>query len=100
MMMQRCFNADPHPGNILCVDGKLALIDYGQVKRMTKKQRLDTCKSYILVDAAIKVDPRVNPNVRPEVHERAKHCIATHAFSTGMKTKKMREQTAYEMVSD
>ena len=25
------FNADPHPGNILCADGKLALIDYGQV---------------------------------------------------------------------
>ena len=24
-----CFNGDPHPGNILCVDGKLALIDYG-----------------------------------------------------------------------
>lgn len=38
------FNADPHPGNILLVrlpDGspQLGLIDYGQVKTLTKPQR-------------------------------------------------------------
>ena len=54
-LIDGCFNADPHPGNILCSDGKLALIDYGQVKRLTETQRLDLCKSFILVDAAIKV---------------------------------------------
>ena len=31
VLIDGCFNADPHPGNILCADGKLALIDYGQV---------------------------------------------------------------------
>lgn len=35
------FNGDPHPGNILlCNDGKLGLIDYGQVKTMTEEQRI------------------------------------------------------------
>jgi len=35
------FNGDPHPGNILlCPDGKLGLIDYGQVKKLTLEQRL------------------------------------------------------------
>lgn len=35
------FNGDPHPGNILLLkDGRLGLIDYGQVKRMTLPQRL------------------------------------------------------------
>ena len=35
------FNGDPHPGNILIFpDGRLGLIDYGQVKRWTLEQRL------------------------------------------------------------
>jgi aarF domain-containing kinase len=35
------FNADPHPGNILLLkDGRLGLIDYGQVKKLTKHERL------------------------------------------------------------
>lgn len=35
------FNGDPHPGNILlCPDGRLGLIDYGQVKRITMEQRM------------------------------------------------------------
>jgi aarF domain-containing kinase len=38
------FNADPHPGNLLLIrhsDGspQLGLIDYGQVKTLTKEQR-------------------------------------------------------------
>lgn len=39
ILINGCFNADPHPGNVLCADGKLALIDYGQVKRITTKER-------------------------------------------------------------
>lgn len=42
------FNSDPHPGNILLIkdensgtyDGRLGLIDYGQVKRMTLEDRI------------------------------------------------------------
>eukprot|EP00056_Hartaetosiga_gracilis_P004982 m.80066 g.80066 ORF g.80066 m.80066 type:complete len:164 (-) comp12002_c0_seq9:49-540(-) len=34
------FNGDPHPGNILLLDnGKLGLIDFGQVKSITPLQR-------------------------------------------------------------
>eukprot|EP00455_Lapot_gusevi_P022309 TRINITY_DN2322_c0_g2_i1.p1 TRINITY_DN2322_c0_g2~~TRINITY_DN2322_c0_g2_i1.p1 ORF type:complete len:563 (+),score=60.32 TRINITY_DN2322_c0_g2_i1:61-1749(+) len=34
------FNGDPHPGNILMLeDGRLGLIDYGQVKRLTAHHR-------------------------------------------------------------
>ncbi|KAL7450588.1 hypothetical protein ACHAWC_002490 [Mediolabrus comicus] len=43
------FNGDPHPGNILLLgveDGKpqLGLIDYGQVKTLTKEERLLFCR--------------------------------------------------------
>ena len=35
------FNGDPHPGNIMLLkDGRLGLIDYGQVKTMTIQQRI------------------------------------------------------------
>ena len=35
------FNGDPHPGNILLLkDGRLGLIDYGQVKTMTLSERV------------------------------------------------------------
>ena len=44
VLIDGCFNADPHPGNVLCADGKLALIDYGQVKRISDKERLDLAK--------------------------------------------------------
>ena len=52
-------HGDPHGGNILYIANprgggapKLGLIDYGQVKYLTEKQRLDTAKSYLLVQAA------------------------------------------------
>jgi aarF domain-containing kinase len=36
------FNGDPHPGNILLLsDGRLGLIDYGQIKTMTISQRIN-----------------------------------------------------------
>ncbi len=32
ILVNGCFNGDPHPGNILlCPDGRVGLIDYGQV---------------------------------------------------------------------
>lgn len=42
------FNGDPHPGNILlCKDGRLGLIDYGQVKRMDVEHRIKYAKLII-----------------------------------------------------
>jgi predicted unusual protein kinase regulating ubiquinone biosynthesis (AarF/ABC1/UbiB family) len=39
------FNGDPHAGNILLLpDGRLGLIDYGQVKYLTENERLHLCK--------------------------------------------------------
>lgn len=35
------FNGDPHPGNILLMpDGRLGLVDYGQVKRLSESDRI------------------------------------------------------------
>ncbi|GLD92079.1 hypothetical protein PINS_up000612 [Pythium insidiosum] len=40
-----CFNGDPHPGNILLMDdGRLGLIDYGQVKYLSKEHRVHLAK--------------------------------------------------------
>ncbi|CAE7659524.1 ADCK1, partial [Symbiodinium microadriaticum] len=42
------FNADPHPGNILLMkDGRIGLIDYGQVKTMSLKDRITYAKLMI-----------------------------------------------------
>ena len=51
VLIDGCFNADPHPGNVLYIDGKLGLIDYGQVKRLTDKERLDLvrCRRHLAV---------------------------------------------------
>ena len=44
------FNGDPHPGNILLLkDGKLGLIDYGQMKSMTTEQRIVFAKMIIAI---------------------------------------------------
>ena len=64
VLIDGVFNADPHPGNILYVDGKLGLIDYGQVKRITEEERLGLAKGYLFVDAAIQHDPQHNPHER------------------------------------
>ena len=40
MLVDGVFNADPHPGNVLLMpDGRLGLIDYGQVMRLSDAQR-------------------------------------------------------------
>ncbi|KAJ8901214.1 hypothetical protein NDN08_007063 [Rhodosorus marinus] len=39
------FNGDPHPGNIIvCEDGRLGLLDYGQVKHMDLESRISYAK--------------------------------------------------------
>jgi aarF domain-containing kinase len=92
-----CFNADPHPGNILYANGKLALIDYGQVKRLNKKERIELSKGYLLVQAAIRVDPKLSPNIHPKIHERAVRSVANHSKSIGMNTKYNYDETLYNM---
>jgi len=52
ILVDGCFNGDCHPGNILLLgveEGKpqLGLIDYGQVKTITKEERLQFCKIII-----------------------------------------------------
>ena len=96
-LIDGCFNADPHPGNILCVDGKLALIDYGQVKRISDEQRYELSKTILLVDAAIKCDPRQTPDIDPVVHQRARQSIIDYARHVGMNTKNDLDETMYEM---
>mmetsp|Transcript_62153 Transcript_62153/g.74788 ORF Transcript_62153/g.74788 Transcript_62153/m.74788 type:complete len:686 (+) Transcript_62153:124-2181(+) len=41
MLMDGVFNSDPHPGNVLDLfDGRLGLIDYGQVQRLKEDDRI------------------------------------------------------------
>jgi len=82
----------------LCADGKLALIDYGQVKRMDDRERLDYAKMTLLVRAAIKVDPRVDPKVKPEVHAAAKKSIANFAREIGMQVSERNAHASREPV--
>lgn len=43
-----CFNGDPHPGNVLLMDdGRLGLIDYGQVKHLALGDRITYAKLVI-----------------------------------------------------
>ena len=40
-------NSDPHGGNfILLPDGRIGLIDYGAVKRLSRNERLTACLIY------------------------------------------------------
>jgi aarF domain-containing kinase len=47
LLIDGCFNADPHGGNFLLMpDGRIALIDYGAVKRFSRNERLTVCLIY------------------------------------------------------
>merc|ERR1712146_734963 len=82
---------------ILCSDGKLALIDYGQVKRLSDRQRLDLAKSILLVHEALKVDPRENPEVDQTIHQRARASVVNHARACGTKTENDLDETLYQI---
>ena len=53
--------------------------------------------SYAHVSAAILVDPRHDRAVRPEVHARAKACLARHMTAIGFKSEKQLPETMYQM---
>ena len=45
------FNADPHAGNVMiCDDGRLGLIDYGNTPTLTKDERLDVARLIVALD--------------------------------------------------
>jgi aarF domain-containing kinase len=99
VLVDGCFNADPHPGNILYLakTEQLGLIDYGQVKRLTELERLNCAKAVLLVAASFEHDPRSNPKADLQAHARAKAAVAAHMHHQGMKTEKMLASTAYEL---
>ena len=77
------FNGDPHPGNIMLLkDGRLGLIDYGQVKKMTLKERINYAKLIIA-------------HSRGDVEE----IVRIHFHELGTVTKKQDEKVAYLMSS-
>ncbi|KAF0716465.1 Aste57867_2834 [Aphanomyces stellatus] len=52
-----CFNGDPHPGNILLLeDGRIGLIDYGQVKHLTKEQRKSLARLVVALAEGTEAD--------------------------------------------
>ncbi|KAH9121970.1 hypothetical protein LEN26_010427 [Aphanomyces euteiches] len=52
-----CFNGDPHPGNIMLLDdGRIGLIDYGQVKHLTKDQRKSLARLVLALADGTKED--------------------------------------------
>lgn len=46
-----CFNADPHAGNVMvCDDGRLGLIDYGNAPVLTLQNRINLAKLILALD--------------------------------------------------
>lgn len=46
-----CFNADPHAGNVMvCDDGRLGLIDYGNAPTLSLQQRINLAKFVLALD--------------------------------------------------
>ncbi|KAJ8609191.1 hypothetical protein CTAYLR_008427 [Chrysophaeum taylorii] len=59
------FHADPHPGNLLVTEtGELALIDYGQVKQISGKERATL--GAIMIALANRTKSDQHPSGRPE----------------------------------
>ena len=62
------FNGDPHPGNVLLMpDGRLGLIDYGQVKRVDESTRRNYAKLVLAILAEDKKEiARLCQSASPE----------------------------------
>ncbi|KAI9142294.1 ABC1 family-domain-containing protein, partial [Paraphysoderma sedebokerense] len=82
ILIDGVFNGDPHPGNILLnltpKGHKIGLIDYGQVKVLTREQRLQIAK---IIIALAKDD---------------KEAVIQQLYSMGFQTEKMDPEVAYK----
>lgn len=51
ILVDGCFNGDPHPGNVMLLsDGRLGLIDYGQVKHISLEDRKAYARLIVALD--------------------------------------------------
>lgn len=82
VLVDGCFSGDPHPGNcIVDDDGTVALIDFGQVKRLDADSRLRLANLLLLVDEAVRHDPRSS---RRSSHHSDAFCRAKLAVARAM----------------
>eukprot|EP01062_Namystynia_karyoxenos_P071465 TRINITY_DN66985_c0_g1_i1.p1 TRINITY_DN66985_c0_g1~~TRINITY_DN66985_c0_g1_i1.p1 ORF type:complete len:614 (+),score=244.91 TRINITY_DN66985_c0_g1_i1:82-1842(+) len=60
LLVNGCFNADPHAGNFLLMpDGRIGLIDFGQVKRLTPTERFNVARAYRLLNWGVQSPDRL-----------------------------------------
>lgn len=77
------FNGDPHPGNILLMeDGRLGLIDYGQVKHLALADRLLYAKLVVAL-----------------AHDDAEEIVRVATDEMGFESKYMRKDIMYRLIS-
>lgn len=98
VLIDGCFHGDCHPGNVLLTPRHLALVDFGQVKRIDRNTRIQLAKILLLVDAAIKTDPRSGAT-DPVAHEKARHAVARAMVDAGFETQHNDVDVIYEMAS-
>ncbi|MBI4511211.1 MAG: cyclic nucleotide-binding domain-containing protein [Deltaproteobacteria bacterium] len=79
------FHADPHPGNVLCTrDGKLALLDFGMVKRLPDHVRSGLMKELFgafFANPKLYVDGLIEKGAMGEADRRAVEEFAAKAFN-------------------
>ena len=87
LLVDGTFNADPHAGNFLLLpDGKLGLIDMGQVKRLSDSERIEICK-YL----AVLGEKGVSTALR-------KQRVATLGLQHGYQSRDLNPDVMYNMV--
>eukprot|EP00998_Keelungia_sp_KM082_P011642 NODE_791_length_1643_cov_75.719657_g781_i0.p2 GENE.NODE_791_length_1643_cov_75.719657_g781_i0~~NODE_791_length_1643_cov_75.719657_g781_i0.p2 ORF type:complete len:205 (+),score=49.22 NODE_791_length_1643_cov_75.719657_g781_i0:975-1589(+) len=81
LLLPGVYSGDPHPGNILCMpDGRLGLIDFGQVGRLSVDQRCRLAHLWLALH---------------ERQDRPNQVAAAYA-NIGMKTQSMKPDTLYK----
>eukprot|EP00039_Didymoeca_costata_P020571 m.341702 g.341702 ORF g.341702 m.341702 type:complete len:594 (-) comp20389_c0_seq1:70-1851(-) len=95
ILINRCFNADPHPGNVLLMtdnqrDPKIGLIDYGQVKHIKKETAINLAKAVVLIDTTfqLKQELEMGNEVQGKL-DKLKDCLCDLWFTMGFRTKYM-----------
>jgi len=57
LMLGRSYNADPHPGNVLLMDdGRLGLLDYGMVGKLSPSERQAVAKTIVALSKRDKAE--------------------------------------------